>query len=291
MADPPETASPGSAEFVPGAPLAARPGVRLLGEPIFARVMGQGPPMVLIHGLAVSGDMYAPVAGQLARDHQLIIPDLRGQGSSGAMPGPYTAVRLADDVAGLLSRLGMRQATVLGYSQGGPVALQLARDHPGLVGRLVLACTYAFNMASRRERVEGFLMPWMFRILGPRRLGAFVRRRPGITGGKPLTRQQAEFVAGLIAETPRAAAAALAGQAMAFDARPWLADVAMPTLVVAGAEDAAVPAHHARMLADGIAGATLAEVAGAGHMLICTHPSELVGIIRDWEAATASRSR
>ena len=91
---------------------------------------------------------------------------------------------------------------MLGYSQGGPVALQLARDHPGLVGRLVLACTYAFNMASRRERVEGFLMPWMFRILGPRRLGAFVRRRPGITGGKPLTRQQAEFVAGLIAETP-----------------------------------------------------------------------------------------
>ena len=99
MADPPEAASPGSAEFVPGAPLAARPRVRLLGEPIFARVMGQGPPMVLIHGLAVSGDMYAPVAGQLARDHQLIIPDLRGQGRSGAMPGPYAAVRLADDVA------------------------------------------------------------------------------------------------------------------------------------------------------------------------------------------------
>ncbi len=270
---------------MPGAPLAARAGVRLLAEPVFARVMGQGPPMVLIHGLAVSGEMYAPVADQLAGDHLLIIPDLRGQGRSAAMPGPYCAARLAADVAGLLARLEVRQATVLGYSQGGPVALQLARDHPDLVGRLVLACTYAFNMASRRERVEGFVMPWMFRILGPRRIGALARRRPGITGGKPLTRQQAEFVAGLIAETPRAAGAALARQAMAFDARPWLAEVAVPTLVVAGAEDSAVPAHHARMLAGGIAGATLAVVAGAGHMLICTHPSELVGIIRDWETA------
>jgi pimeloyl-ACP methyl ester carboxylesterase len=149
-------------------------------------------------------------------------------------------------------------------------------------------CTYAFNMLSRRERVEGFLMPWMFRLSGPRWIGALARRRPGMTGGKPLTKEQAEFVAGLIAETPRAAGAALAKAAMAFDGRPWLADVAMPTLVVAGAEDCAVPAHHARMLAGGIAGATLQEVADAGHMLIYTHPSELVSIIRGWETAPES---
>jgi 3-oxoadipate enol-lactonase len=244
--------------------------------------------MVLIHGLAVSGEMYAPVTDQLAEDHQLIIPDLRGQGRSALMPGPYSARRLAADIAGLLSRLEVRQATALGYSQGGPVALQLARDHPDLVSRLVLVCTYAFNMLSRRERVEGLLMPWMFKIIGPRRIGALAKRRPGITGGKPLTKEQAAFVGGLIAETPRAAGAALAKAAMAFDGRPWLADIAVPTLVVAGAEDSAVPARHARMLAEGIAGATLREVAGAGHMLICTHPSELVSLIRGWQTAPES---
>ena len=109
-----------------------------------------------------------------------------------------------------------------------------------------------------------------------------------MTGGTPLTSQQAEFVAGLIAQTPRMAGAALARAAMAFDARPWLAEVAVPTLVLAGAQDSAVPAHHARMLATGIAGATLREIPDAGHMLICTHPSELAGIIRDWETAPDS---
>lgn len=279
------TADPPAATFIPGVPLVDRPGVRVLEQPIFARLMGHGPPALLIHGLAVSGEMYAPIAEQLAANHQLVIPDLPGQGRSASMPGPYSAKRLAEDVADLLSQLQMRHATVMGYSQGGPIALQLARDYPDLVGRLILVCTYAFNMLSRRERVEGLLTPWMFRIIGPHWIGAIAQHRPAMTGGKPLTTAQAEFVARLIAETPRAAGAELAREAMAFDGRNWLADIASPTLVVAGAKDSAVPAHHARMLAQGIAGAVLREIPDAGHMLICTHPAELLAIIEDWETS------
>ena len=277
--DPPATT------FIPGAPLGERPGVRVLHQPIFARLMGHGPPTLLIHGMTVSGEMFAPIAEQLAATHQLIIPDLPGHGRSGSVPGPYSPQRLAGDLADLLSHLQMRQATVLGYSQGGPVALQLAHDHPDLLGRLILVCTYAFNMLSRRERVEGLLIPWIFRIIGPRRLGAMIRRRPATTGGKALTTAQAEFVARLIAETPRAAAGDWAREAMAFDGRRWLADIAVPTLVVAGAKDSAVPTHHARMLAQDIPGAALREIPDAGHMLIFTHAAELLTIIDEWEAS------
>jgi 3-oxoadipate enol-lactonase len=270
---------------MPGAPLAEWTGVRVLEQPIFARLMGHGPPALLIHGMTVSGEMFAPIAERLATTHQLIIPDLPGHGRSASVPGPYSPQRLAGDLADLVSQLEIRPATVLGYSQGGPIALQLAHDHPDLVGRLILVCTYACNMLSRRERVEGRLIPWMFRIIGPRRLGAIVRHRPATTGGKALTTAQAEFVARLIAETPRAAAGEWAREAMAFDGRRWLADIAVPTLVVAGAKDSAVPAHHARMLTQDIAGAVLREIPDAGHLLVFTHPAELLAIIDEWETS------
>jgi 3-oxoadipate enol-lactonase len=269
--------------FVPGEPLAGRPGVRLVEEPIFARILGQGRPLVLVHGLAISGRMFASVAEDLATDHQLVIPDLRGQGRSGHLPGPYTARDLSEDLAALLQRLDISRATVLGYSQGGPIAQQLAHDHPQLVGRLVLACTYAYNMLSRRERVEGYLLPWIFRLFGPRGLGRMVLYASGVGGGPRLTRQQARFVADLFAGTSRSAGVELARATLLFDSRPWLSSLHVPTLVIAGERDSAVPLHHARMLSQEIPGATLKVVPGAGHALIWTHPRELVEAVRQWE--------
>ncbi len=174
---------------------------------------------------------------------------------------------------------------MLGYSQGGPIALQLVHDHPDLVGRLILACSYAFNMATRRERFEGWLTPWLFRILGPRLIGQ-MSSVANVGGGKPVTKEQANWLARLMAETPREVGVRLAEGAMAFDGRPWLTEIDVPTLVIAGAEDKAVPPHHATILARGIRGARLVEVAGAGHFLICSHPDELVQITESWFADT-----
>jgi pimeloyl-ACP methyl ester carboxylesterase len=75
---------------------------------------------------------------------------------------------------------------------------------------------------------------------------------------------------------------------MAFDGREWLARIEAPTLVVAGVEDVAVPAHHACMLAQGIPGAVLQEIPDAGHLLIYTHPTELLTIVEEWEASQSS---
>jgi pimeloyl-ACP methyl ester carboxylesterase len=159
------------AAWKPGVRITEMHGAEVIERPLHAVLIGNGPPLVLLHGLAVSGEMYAPIVPALARSYRLLIPDLRGQGASASLPGPYTPEQLTTDLAGLLRHLGLRRAAVLGYSQGGPIALQLVHDRPDLVGRLILVCSYAFNMASRRERFEGRLVPWMFRILGPRLIG------------------------------------------------------------------------------------------------------------------------
>jgi 3-oxoadipate enol-lactonase len=114
---------------------------------------GAGPPLLLIHGMMISGDMFEPVVETLAARHRLIVPDLRGHGRSRRLPPPYTVAQLAADLAALLDDLGLASVDVLGYSQGGAVAQQLACDHPDRCRRLVLACTYAYNMATFRERL------------------------------------------------------------------------------------------------------------------------------------------
>ena len=71
-------------------------------------------------------------------------------------------------------------------------------------------------------------------------------------------------------------------ETMAFDSRKRLAEIACPTLVVAGSKDQAVPMHHAEMLHDAITGSQLVVVDGAGHTLIWTHPDEFVRLVEEF---------
>src|SRR5437867_8276000 len=83
---------------------------------------GSGPPLLLVHGLMVTGEMFESVIEHFATRHRVIVPDLRGHGRSRELPPPYTAVQLASVLAHLLDHLGVESTTVLGYSQSGPIA-------------------------------------------------------------------------------------------------------------------------------------------------------------------------
>ena|SRR5882672_34499 len=151
---------------------------------------GSGPPLLLVHGLMVTGDMFDPVVDQFATRHRVIVPDLRGHGRSRALPPPYMVRQLAADLSRLLDHLGIESTGVLGYSQGGAVAQQLALDHPEQCRRLVLACTYAFNMATAREKIEGRFLPALVRMLGPRRLAKLAVSQ----GAKELGKGRADWL-------------------------------------------------------------------------------------------------
>jgi pimeloyl-ACP methyl ester carboxylesterase len=241
-------------------------------ELLYFTERGSGPSLLLVHGLMVSGEMFEPVLEHFAARRRVIVPDLRGHGRSRGLPPPYHAAQLASDLARLLDHLGIDSTAVLGYSQGGAIAQQLVLDHPGRCERLVLACTYAFNMATLREKLEGHIVPLLLPILGMRRFAQLVVSQ----GAQHLGQERGDWLARLMADQDRRLMASAWRETMAFDSRRRLAEIRCPTLVVAGSNDQAVPLHHAQMLHDGIPGSQLVIIQGADHALIWTHPDELM---------------
>jgi len=150
---------------------------------------------------------------------------------------------------------------------------------------LVLACTYAYNMLSRRERLEGMLAPWLVRILGMRGMGRLLFAGAG--GGPRLPPETARWLQEILAANDTARMLAAVEAMKTFDSRPWLQQLACPTLVVAGAEDTAVPMAHAHMLAQNIPGAQLRVIDGAGHTLIWTHTAIFVQIVEPFLASVS----
>ncbi|WP_446215639.1 alpha/beta fold hydrolase [Micromonospora sp. IBHARD004] len=218
----------------------------------------------------VTGEMFEPVTEHFATRHRVIVPDLRGHGRSRDLPPPYAVTQLAADLSQLLDHLGIDSTAVLGYSQGGAIAQQLVLDFPERCDRLVLACTFAFNMATCREKVEGHLLPLVLQILGMRLSAKLV-----VSQATPqLGRARADWLAGLMADQDRKLMVSAWRETMAFDSRRRLAEIACPTLVIAASNDQAVPIHHAKMLHDGVAGSQLVVIDGADHALIWTHSDE-----------------
>jgi pimeloyl-ACP methyl ester carboxylesterase len=139
----------------------------------------------------------------------------------------------------------------------------------------VLACTYAFNMATFREKLEGHFFPLLINVLGMRRFAKFVVSQ----GLKQLGKERADWadrLAGVMADQDRKLMLSAWKETMAFDSRRRLAEIGCPTLVVAASNDQAVPIHHAKMLHNGITGSQLVIIDGASHALIWTHSDELV---------------
>jgi len=243
-------------------------------ELLYFSERGSGPPLLLVHGLMVTGEMFDPVIEHFATRHRVIVPDLRGHGRSRGMPPPYTVAQLAFDLVRLLDHLGIDSTAVLGYSQGGAIAQQLVLDHPKRCDRLVLACTYAYNMATTREWFEGHLAPLLIRVLGMRRLASLVVSQSMLH----LDQERTHWLASLMADQDRTLMLTAWKETMAFDSRQHLAEIRCPTLVIAGSNDQGVPIHHAKMLHDGIRGSQLVMIDEADHALIWTHTDEFVRV-------------
>ena len=242
---------------------------------LYCTERGSGSPLLLVHGLMITGEMFEPVIEHFARRHRVIVPDLRGHGRSRELPPPYTAPQLASDLARLLDHLGVDSTAVVGYSQGGAIAQQLVLDHPRRCNRLVLACTYAFNMATFREKLEGRLVPLVLNVVGMKPFARLVVSQ----GLKQVDKKRAGWVVSLIADQDRDLMVSAWRAAMAFDSRHRLTEIKCPTLIVAASNDQAVPLHHAKMLHDGIAGSRLVIVDGADHALIWALSNELVTVV------------
>jgi pimeloyl-ACP methyl ester carboxylesterase len=108
------------------------------GIKMYYLVAGQGSPIVLLHGFAETSHMWRPLMEQLAKNHEVIAPDLRGFGSTSAPDSGYTKKEMAQDVHALVKSLGYSKIRLVGHDIGLMVAYAYAAQYPDEVERLVL---------------------------------------------------------------------------------------------------------------------------------------------------------
>ena len=139
------------------------------GLPIFARVGGEGPPLVLLHGYPQTGAMWHAVAPRLAERFTVVVPDLRGYGRSGKPDGggdhsAYSKRTMARDIRAIMATLGYERFAVAGHDRGGRVAYRLALDSPGAVQRLgildIIPTIAQWRTLEGRRGIGGF--HWFF---------------------------------------------------------------------------------------------------------------------------------
>ena len=230
-----------------------------------------GPPLVLLHGLAGSSMAeWYKVAPLWADRFRVLMIDHRSHGLSVADKRRFEIEDVADDIAAILDQLETGSVALVGYSMGGAIAQALTYRHPDLVSRLVLVATLSHHPRGWREA---------------RRLGALLTRAwERATGtGTPEVRTGYLLATGAVApehgrwlweETHRRDpdAGAEASRALfRFDSRSWLPQLHVPTLVVIPERDQLIPTSWQREMARLIEGAETVEVIGGHHEIPWSH--------------------
>jgi pimeloyl-ACP methyl ester carboxylesterase len=136
------------------------------GTTIHVRVGGKGPAVLLLHGYGETGDMWAPLAERLVRDHQVIVPDLRGLGLSAKPAGGYDKKTQAGDVVGILAALHVDRVDVVTHDIGNMVGYAFVAQNPGRVRRFILLDAPLPGIGPWDEILKSPLL-WHFRFGGP----------------------------------------------------------------------------------------------------------------------------
>jgi pimeloyl-ACP methyl ester carboxylesterase len=249
---------------------------------------GAGPALVLVHGFGSSLYTWKDVIPALAARHQVIALDLPGFGES-ERPADLAVEDLPRAVIGLLDRLGVAEAVLVGNSMGGGTAVLVAANAPGRVSALVLVDAAVYNMATADRpgsvRVATSPLAGMLDFLPGKRLLVERSLRQVFHDDALVTRERvAEYLAA--AQRP-GSVAALRSLGRSLDERPAriaeaLAGLAAPTLVVWGAEDAWIPLTHADRLTAAIAGARKVVIPECGHMPQEEKPAELARLLLEF---------
>ncbi len=112
--------------------------IELHGHRVIYRIAGDGPPVVLVHGMVNSSRHWEQVALRLAERYTVVAPDLLGHGDSAAVRGDYSLGAHACSIRDLLATIGIDRATIVGHSLGGGIAMQFFYQFPKRVERLAL---------------------------------------------------------------------------------------------------------------------------------------------------------
>jgi pimeloyl-ACP methyl ester carboxylesterase len=270
------------------------------GHPVAFRTAGDGPVVVLIHGMARSSDTWEHVMPALAGRFTVVAPDLLGHGDSAKPRGEYSVSAHANVLRDLLAALGHAHATLVGHSFGGGVAMQLAYQFPARCERLVLVASGGLgrevSLLLRSLSVPGAeqLFPLLcspaLRHAGTR-LAAWLGGM-GLRAAPRLEEIWRSYAALADGDARRAFFRTLraviepGGQAVCARDRLYLASQ-VPTLIVWGARDALIPLEHGVAAHEAIPGSRLEVFEQAGHFPHCEAPGRFVEAVVGFIEATA----
>ena len=270
--------------------------------------VGEGPVVLLLHGLGCDHTTWEPVIDTLARRYTVIAPDLLGHGQSDKPRADYSLGGYANGMRDLLTVLGIDKATVIGHSFGGGVAMQFAYQFPERTERLVLVGTGGLgpevSPGIRAITTPGFHQAMgVLALPGVRHAGALGLRALSKTGWKytrdldevaeiyhsfrdPAARQAIRRVVSAVVDWR--------GQIVTMADRAYLTD-AMPMCVIWGRDDRVIPVGHANNAARLAPKARVEVIPNAGHFPHKDHPQRFAKVvhefIRSTQPATYSRAR
>ncbi|MDQ7026281.1 MAG: alpha/beta fold hydrolase [Anaerolineae bacterium] len=225
------------------------------------------PPLMLIHG---AGGVYLDLPIELRKTMQTIALDLHGHGRSSGS-GRRRIRDYAEDIVALLDALNIEKAIIAGHSMGGAIAQTLALDFADRVAGLILLGTGAHlpvnqmiidGLESNFEKTCQNLIKWQWHKSA---LEQYRQRGLERLLQTPINTIRNDFLA-----------------CNEFDIRERLAEITVPTLIIAAAEDKMLAQSQSEFLAEKISGAKLAILENAGHMFPLEQANQVVDIVQQW---------
>ncbi|MBI1752671.1 MAG: alpha/beta fold hydrolase [Acidobacteria bacterium] len=249
---------------------------------------GKGQAILFVHGFPLNRGCWSSQVDGFKHRNRVIAPDLRGFGASEPRLGPASMDLFASDLFALCQHLKTGPVILVGHSMGGYVALAFAKAFPLFLRGLVLVGTRAGAdppevaegriAAAKKVQAEGIAS--VVEAMAPKMLASSTTN-PGLEG------TIRELMGSSSAE---GVASALLGMAERADRRADLADIRVPTLVLAGAEDSTVPPSESTALAEGIPGAELVILPKAGHLVAMEQSIAFNAALGSWLDASCGFS-
>ena len=256
--------------------------------------LGEGPPVVLLHGVTLQWWVWHQQFRELAAHHRVVAWDMRGHGRSVPGDAGISLTAVADDLAVLLETLDLRGAVVVGHSMGGMALGRFCSDHHGVLADRVTGLVFmATSVATMGLPVMSSGLLGLLNLVSRATTSGM---RAQVKYGWPdtdlaFTLVRAAFgtvahpddvadVHQMISEFP-AESATEAGDAIArHDVREDLRHVDVPTVVLVGDADRLTPPAHARLVRDCVPGAELVVLPGIGHQVMQEAPLALLEVVR-----------
>ena len=245
-------------------------------------VLGDGPPVVLLHPFPASHGIWLPAAQHLIARYQLILPDLRGHGESGVGEGPATMQKHAADISRVMDALEIGRAAMAGVSIGGYILFEFWRQYRGRVAALALCDTKAgadapaaraARLQTAAEVLERGVEPFVDSML-PKLIGESTRHaRPDLVDAAR---------AMMLKMSPEDISLVQRGMAERPDSVPTLKTINVPTLILTGDEDVITGVAEGQSMQQNISGSQMRVIGKAGHYAVWEQPEEAGKCLRQF---------